>query len=260
MIAGGRAAAGSQAPLPVAQDACGRNARGESAMAGLISCIVPVFNGAAFLEETLASVLAQDHDPIEVIVVDDGSVDGSPDLAARRSSVRVVRQATRGPSAARNRGIKEARGDFLAFLDQDDLWHPEKLSRQMARLRSRPEVLVCWSHAQLFWVDAVADEGRRYAGHRRGGVVPGYATTTMLARREAFARVGQLDESFWFADAPEWALRARHAGVVMEMMDEVLTYHRVHGANLTRRRSPDSRAEFLRLTKLALDLRRSRLA
>jgi glycosyltransferase involved in cell wall biosynthesis len=120
-----------------------------------------MFNGEAFLRETLASALAQDYRPIELLAVDQDSSDASLDLAARFDPlVRVLRQATGGPAAARNRGIREARGEFIAFLDQDDLWHPEKLSRQMARLRARPELAVCWSHAQLFWVDDLAQEGR----------------------------------------------------------------------------------------------------
>lgn len=227
-------------------------------MAPLISCIVPVFNGESHLRETLDSILAQTHRPIEVIVVVDGSSDASAEIALGYGPpVRLVRQDERGPAGTRNRGIEEARGDYLAFLDQDDLWHPEKLSRQRQRFRLRPELSVCWSHVTLFWSGEIAEEGRRRAGHPRGGTVPGYATTTMLARREVFEAIGPLDETLWFSDATEWVIRAREANVVMEMVDEALTFHRIHGANLTRRQDARSRDEFLQIAERALARRRA---
>lgn len=228
-------------------------------MPPLISCVVPVFNGEAYLGGALDSILGQSYRPIEVIVIDDGSGDASPEIAQGRGPlVRVLAQQNRGPAASRNRGVSEARGDHLAFLDQDDLWHPEKLSRQYERFRLRPELSVCWTHVRLFWTDEVAEEGRRYADHPRGGTVPGYATTTMLARREVFEAVGPLDETLWFSDSTDWVLRAREAGLAMEMLDEALTFHRMHPANLTRRQGSRSREEFLQIAEGALARRAGR--
>ena len=226
-------------------------------MQPLISCVVPVFDGEKHLGQTIDSILAQDYRPLEVIVVDDGSSDGSREVAAQFApSVRLIESSRIGPAATRNRGLSEARGDFIAFLDQDDLWHREKLSHQAARFRSNPALSVCWSHVQLFWSEELAYEARHFADHPRAGPVPGYATTTMLARREVFETVGLIDERLWHADATDWVLRARHGGVVMEMMDEVLVYHRMHDRNLTRRRNAASREEFLDIVKATLDRRR----
>jgi glycosyltransferase involved in cell wall biosynthesis len=104
-----------------------------------ISVVIPCYNGAKYLRETLASVLAQTHPILEVIVVDDGSTDDSAAIAESVGPpVRVIRQPNQGESVARNRGIDEARGDWVAFLDADDLWKPEKIAKQVAALT--PEV------------------------------------------------------------------------------------------------------------------------
>jgi glycosyltransferase involved in cell wall biosynthesis len=97
-----------------------------------VSVVIPCYNSEAYLRETIDSAVNQTHPPREVIVVDDGSTDGSASVAeAYGDPVRVIRQENQRQAAARNRGIEEARGDFVAFLDADDLWHPEKLERQL---------------------------------------------------------------------------------------------------------------------------------
>ena len=105
----------------------------------LVSAIVPVHNGERYLGAALESIFAQRYEPLEVIVVDDGSRDGSVAVAAQ-FAVRLVRQENRGVAAARNRGLAEARGDLLAFLDQDDAWPPGKLDTQVAFLAANPAV------------------------------------------------------------------------------------------------------------------------
>jgi glycosyltransferase involved in cell wall biosynthesis len=99
----------------------------------LVSVIVTFYNQAAFVEPTLSSVLAQDYSPMEVIVVDDGSTDDTPQACAAFSGrVRYVRRSNGGPSAARNEGLRQARGSLIAHLDGDDLWDPGKITAQVA--------------------------------------------------------------------------------------------------------------------------------
>jgi len=223
-----------------------------------ISCIVPAFNGARYLGEALDSILAQTYRPIEIIVADDGSTDETADIAARYGeAVRFVAQATAGPAATRNLGVRAAQGDFVAFLDADDLWHPEKLARQMARFAARPELDVSVTHIKHFWVPELAEEEQRLRGDPRSGALPGYVTMTMLAPRSLFDAIGLFDESLWHTDAGDWFLRAAARATVVEMLDDVLVYHRMHHANLSRRYGAASRAEFVRLVKRSLDERRS---
>jgi glycosyltransferase involved in cell wall biosynthesis len=101
----------------------------------LVSVIIPAYNAAATLPETLASVLAQRAVDLDVVVVDDGSTDGTGEVAAQLGApVRVIRQENAGVGAARNRGVDVARGRWVAFIDSDDLWEPDKLRLQVAAM------------------------------------------------------------------------------------------------------------------------------
>ena len=113
-------------------------------MAPLVSVIIPTYNRAALVAEALASVQAQTFRDFEIVVVDDGGTDGTWEVLSARQEIRVLRHpARRGVSAARNSGIAAARGQWLAFLDSDDLWLPDKLARQISFLEGRPELLIC---------------------------------------------------------------------------------------------------------------------
>src|SRR5689334_21141299 len=102
----------------------------------LVTVVVPVYNTLPYVADALESALAQTHRELDVVVVDDGSTDGSSgvvvELAAREPRIRVVRQPNAGLAAARNAGLAAAAGEYVAFLDSDDLWLPEKLERQLA--------------------------------------------------------------------------------------------------------------------------------
>jgi glycosyltransferase involved in cell wall biosynthesis len=223
----------------------------------LISCVVPTFNSARFVAGALESILAQTYRPIEVIVADDGSTDGTSEVVNGFGDlVRMVTQQTRGPAATRNLGLNEARGSFISFLDADDLWDSNKLERQMARFRARPELDLCLTHVQMFWPAGMGEEARTFRNHPRSKPIPGFATTTLLAPRETFERLGNFAADLWFTDATDWLVRAREAGLVMEVLPDVLVYHRMHPSNLTRRRASESREEFLAMLKRSLDRRR----
>lgn len=113
-------------------------------MVSRVSVVIPCYNGSKFLRETLESALAQTHPPLEVIVVDDGSTDDSAAIAESFDPpVRVIRQENQGESVARNRGMDEARGDWIAFLDADDLWKPEKLAKQLSVIDDAIPPVVC---------------------------------------------------------------------------------------------------------------------
>jgi glycosyltransferase involved in cell wall biosynthesis len=228
----------------------------------LISCIVPVFNGENYLAEALESILAQTYRPIEVIVVDDGSTDGTADVAARYGDrIRYVRQNNGGPPTARNLGLSMATGEFVAFLDSDDLWHPEKLERQMACFETRPELDLCVTHLQRFWIPQLEQEQKRFQDHRYAEVLPGYVTQTLLARRTLFDSVGCFDTSRRVGDPMDWFLRAGEMGAVMELLPDLLVYLRMHEKNLsvelhTRRMTASMQGAVLDVVKASLDRRR----
>jgi Glycosyltransferases involved in cell wall biogenesis len=106
-----------------------------------ISVIIPTYNYGRFLREAIDSALAQSYTPLEIIVVDDGSIDDTPQILAEYGDrIRAIRQDNQGVGAARNTGIAAARGEYLAFLDSDDLWHPRKLAAQIARFEADPSL------------------------------------------------------------------------------------------------------------------------
>jgi glycosyltransferase involved in cell wall biosynthesis len=113
-------------------------------MVPLVSVIIPTYNRADLVRQAVASVKAQTYRDFEIVVVDDGGVDGTFEVLSACPELRLLRHARRrGVSAARNTGITAARGQWLAFLDSDDLWLPDKLARQMCLLEGRPELLIC---------------------------------------------------------------------------------------------------------------------
>jgi len=222
----------------------------------LVSCIVPTYNGEAYVAEALDSIVAQTYRPIEIVVADDGSTDGTLTIAGRYAGVRVVRQPNGGPAAARNLGVRESSGAFAAFLDQDDVWHPEKLARQMGRFDARPELDLSVAHVQRFWADALAEQADKLREHRVSKPLPGYITGTFLARRRVFDVAGLFDATVRFADSMEWFLRAAERGVVSELLPDVLLRHRMHGRNLSQAEANGSRDEFLSILKRSIDRKR----
>jgi glycosyltransferase involved in cell wall biosynthesis len=223
-----------------------------------VSCIVPAHNAAAYLGEALASILGQTFSPFEVVVIDDGSTDQTVDIARRHGQpVRVISRECGSPAATRNAGIEASKGEFLAFLDPDDLWHEDKLRRQLDRFRARPELDCSVTHVRNFWSDALSEEAAKYRDHPRMQPVPGYAFITLLARRRAFDKAGNLSPDRWFSDSVEWFMRARQRGLEIELLPDILTLHRLHANNLTRRRDSASRDEYVDLVRASLIRRRA---
>jgi glycosyltransferase involved in cell wall biosynthesis len=223
-----------------------------------VSCIVPVFNGERFLAEALESILDQTHQPVEVIVVDDGSTDDTPSVVATFGDrVRYVYQDNAGPAAARNRGIQESQGEFIAFLDADDLWEKTKLERQLDRFSRLPELAYSVTLTQNFWEEEVMDEEARLEHHRRSRPVPGYVTHALVVRREWMEKTDGFDSSLGHGDAADWFQRAEAAGAVGELLQEVLVRRRLHAENRSRTMAASSRDEFLLLLKRRLDRERT---
>ena len=228
----------------------------EPSVPTLVSCIVPAYNAERWLGDALESVFAQTHAPIETIVVDDGSTDGTAGVLERYGE-RIVglRQPNAGPAAALNRGILASRGEYIAFLDADDLWPPRKLELQMARFRAVPELAACYGLVQNFWDDSVKIEAEALRGHRILDPVPGLVTGTLLARRSTFGRLGPFVDQR-HAYALDWALRLRHEELLHEVLDEVLLLRRYHEWNMSRDGGARSREQVLDLLKRNLDARR----
>jgi glycosyltransferase involved in cell wall biosynthesis len=216
----------------------------------LVSVVVPVFNGERFLSDAIGSILAQAHRPLQVLVVDDGSTDGTADLArAFGPPVEYSSQANGGAAAARNTGVRRAAGRWLAFLDADDLWTPDKLQRQLAALAADPRLDFVLDHAREEPMSGGA------VGVEQGLAVPGYLPGALLVARETFLRVGLFDAGLRVAEFIDWHARATELGLRSAMLPEVLLIRRLHDDNLGIRER-HRRADYARAVKAALDRRR----
>jgi glycosyltransferase involved in cell wall biosynthesis len=223
----------------------------------LVSVVVPVFNRERFLDECLESVFAQKHRPIEVIVVDDGSTDASVARAeAWGDRVRLIRRSNGGPSAARNSGVDAARGDFIAFIDSDDLWLPELLSKLLRVFAEAPQTDICVAQAQNFWMPELADEEARYRDHPMSKPFGGYLAQGCMARREVFERFARWDENLPHGETMVWFEACVSAGAVFHQSPEVLVRRRFHGANLTRVEVDDARDGLFAFLRMRVERRK----
>ena len=173
----------------------------ENRHTAFVSVIVPAYNRSRMLKEAADSVLNQDYPQFELIVVDDGSTDDTPELlAAYGEKITIIREPNRGVSAARNRGIAAAKGELIAFLDSDDLWLPGKLAKQAAFFHARPEALIC--QTEEIWIR----RGKRVNPKNRHRKLSGMifepslhlclvSPSAVMMRRSLFEKVGLFDET-----------------------------------------------------------------
>jgi len=157
-------------------------------------------------------------------------------------------------------GLKRAQGDFMAFLAADDLWHPEKLSRQISRFQTRPDLDLCVTYVKNFWIPELKEEAERFRDHRISQPLPGYVPQTLLARRALFETVGHFNIALRHADSTDWFLRVIEHGAVIDILPDALVYRRIHQSNLSRRMASASRQEYVELVKTTLDRRRRHMA
>ena len=216
----------------------------------LISVVVPVYNGKRFLAQALQSIRDQTYRNVDVVVVDDGSTDGSADLIDSFASVRHFSQSNQGNAAARNRGIAEAAGEHIAFLDQDDLWTPNKLAAQMQFLRKNPAYLAVVGHQRY-----IAEPG----GERPAWIRPelweqdhtGYVPGSLLARRELFDVVGRFDARYRYGSDSDWFFRAQDTGVKIGVIPQTVLLRRIHEGNLSHD-VRGSKSDMLRLVRASI--------
>jgi glycosyltransferase involved in cell wall biosynthesis len=205
-----------------------------------ISVIIPVYNGQSFLRSTLESVWAQVLQPSEIILIDDGSVDGSHELMCQLAtespvSCKVLQQPNKGPASSRNAAVKESTGLIIAFLDQDDTWYPTYLKTQYERIiRFNPKSYsICNFN---YFVDS------RYQQQHDGIPAwvrpefmdrpqPGYLPSCMMMYKEVFLKVGVFDESLRGGYDTDWIIRAIDLGINTDLNPEVLVGRRIHSDN-----------------------------
>lgn len=223
-----------------------------------VSVVIPVHNGARYLGEAIESVCAQTVRPAQVIVVDDGSTDGSAAVARGFAQVEYVLQENAGAAVARNTGIALARHEYLAFLDADDMWMPQKLEWQIAALETQLDCAMAFGHVEQFASPDLSAEERekiRIPHPRMAAFSPG----ALFLRRADFHRVGAFEPEWGIGEFIDWYLKAIDAGLQSHMLPEVVLRRRVHTGNMGRLKQ-DARSDYVRIAKATLDRRRRKMS
>ncbi|AMN43637.1 glycosyltransferase [Rhodoplanes sp. Z2-YC6860] len=222
----------------------------------LVSVIVPVYNGARFLPESVASILVQNYPNIEIVVVDDGSTDGIDNMVQRLPvDVRLVKQdRTIGLAAARNCGILEASGEFITFLDVENLWPEGNLQIMLALLSEDGGCDVVQGWGQMLKADA-ATSPHDSVGFSEESF--SQYLTAAIYRREVFQTAGLFDETLGAGDDTDWFSRAREHGLKLRQVDQVTLLVRRHDSDKLRGKSLRE-LNTLKVLKDALDRKRAK--
>ena len=223
-----------------------------------VSVVIPVFNCERYLQEAIESVFAQSVPVKEDIVIDDGSTDSSAGVAGIfKNKIKYVYQSHLGLSLAVNRGVSLASGDFIAFLDADDIWVKDKLALQIAIFEDVPGLDMVFGHVQQFLTPELKESLKERIFFIEE-IMPGYVCGTMIIRKESFLRVGLFEAERLSGGFMEWFLKAKEQGLKSFMMPEVVMKRRLHETNMGIRIRDQQRNEYIKIIKASLDRRRKK--
>ncbi len=219
----------------------------------VIDVIIAVYNGEEYIEEAIRSVQAQSLESLNITVADDGSTDNTSsiilDLAKEDKRISLLKLPHGGVSATLNAAINSTSAEYIAFLDADDLWHEQKLEKQMDAL-NKNTAEICFCFLQEF---ESLDQTKPQSHRARSKPLKGFSKTAFLGKRNTFRAYGLFDEKIAIGDFIDWFSRVVRAKQPIIMLDEVLAFRRIHQQNTTRN-SP--KTAFLSLLKTHLDEKR----
>ncbi|MBX7174811.1 MAG: glycosyltransferase family 2 protein [Pyrinomonadaceae bacterium] len=221
----------------------------------MISVLIPVYNSENYIAEAIESVLRQTYQDFEIIVVDDGSTDNTRQvIESFGEKVQYHYQKNYGAGVARNKCIALSRGDFLAFLDADDVWSKNKLELQMQEFEADNSLEAVFGMVenvkQKDWEQRVFQTNAPVEN-----LFKGFTQTTMLIKRESFLRVGMFPEENTIGEFVDWLLRAKEANLQMKLLPELFLWRRIHDSNLgIKHRSKVN--DYIKIIKKSIDRRR----
>lgn len=223
-------------------------------MRPLVSVIVIVKNGELYLRSAMESIMKQDYDPKEIIVIDGQSSDRTAEVA-RSFPVRFLVQDQPGIAAAYNLGIDESCGEYVSFLSHDDVWSPNKLSRQLSYMFQNPEMEYTITRGKYF-LQAGSTIPAKFKAEMLQGDHVIYGMESLVARRSLFDRVGKFNPEFPVGEDMDWFFRVKDLGISMGIVPEVLLHKRVHGSSATMTEKNVNKI-FVRLLKQSLERKKS---
>ncbi len=203
-----------------------------------VSVIIPAYNGEDFLGEATESINKQNYQPLEIIIVDDGSTDKTAEIAkGLNGNVKYLYQAhSGGPATGRNRGIREAQGELIAFLDQDDLFSEDKLALQVSKMNEQPKLDIVLGRTQMLRLREVKNDKYEFEKYSQPWVT--LMLSSALFRKSVFGKVGLFDEGLnYYGNDYDWFMRARELGVLLLIQKETTLFWRIHNNNQTHDKS-----------------------
>lgn len=223
----------------------------------LISVIMPVFNTEKYVKEAIESVFSQNYKKIELICINDGSTDSSLSILESFGDkiILINIKDNCGASEARNKGIRVAKGKFLAFLDADDIWVNNKLEVQMNQFNINPNLDISFSYMKCFISPDLSEEvkDKRYCPQVS---IPGHIPSTAVVKRTSFEKVGYLDTRFKNIEFIDWINKAKEIGLKIETVNDILVSRRIHDTNVGVIDRDNSRSDYLKMIRESIDRKR----
>lgn len=219
----------------------------------LISVVLPVYNGEKFVAQAIESILDQQHRPLQIIVVNDGSTDQSEKVLRQyKDYITYVEQENGGPPSARNRGLQEVNGEYITFIDQDDVWHPNKLKIQLLEFEKHKQLHIAIGFTIKMPFSSPDDLNSECIESKpRFELLLG----SSLTKKSAFEIAGNFSKELLVGDDTDWFIRARENKLSISVHSDLVFYHRLHENNFTKK---NDRSKFvLRILKQAVDRKKT---
>lgn len=225
----------------------------------LVSVIITAYNSERYIIEAIESVWAQTYTSLELICVNDGSTDKTAELLREYGDkiIFLEHKTNKGIGAGRNTGLEVARGEFIAFLDADDIWQAGKIERQIQILRDNPSIDIVFGHMQCF-ISPDLPSSERNKSHCPEKPVVALTPSAVFMRRTCFDQVGIFNPQWKVGEFIDWLARAKDRGISYEILSEVVFMRRIHENNTGIVERPN-RVDYVRIAREALKRKRSNL-
>jgi glycosyltransferase involved in cell wall biosynthesis len=217
----------------------------------MVSIIIATYQRVHYLKFALKSIFEQTNQDFEVIVIDDGSTDGTEKLVSSFQECRYYYQENMGVSKAKNKGVQLAKGHYISFLDSDDFWHPQKLEKQLLEFNTNKNVDIVFTHGEQFISQELHEEEKKRL-YCPPQPMPAPISSSLLCSHETFDRIGEFDEEILVGIDIDWYLRAKSKDLSIKILPDTLLYRRVHLSNsgFTHR---DKKQQHISVVKAHLD-------
>ena len=223
----------------------------------LVSIILPVYNTEKYVAASVQSILDQTYKNLEILCINDGSTDGSLGILKNFGEKIILIDCAQnaGIAAARNAGLKIAKGDFIALMDADDLWEPEKIETQLKQFQENPSLDISFSYMKCFISPDLPDDVKAIR-HCPAEPMPGQVSATALIKTDSFWKVGLFDPKWRVGEFIDWMAKANELGLVHATLSDAFLLRRIHETNTGITERP-ARTDYLKIVKAALDRKRS---